>query len=114
MELETAANCLGELGNSTRLDIFRLLVRAGPDGVTVGEIQRHLSVPASTLSHHIAHLVWSGLIDQERRGRSLHCRARPDVMDALIEFLTDECCTGLPDDVAPTQTEAVNADAAGS
>ena len=114
MELNTAANCLGELGNATRLEIFRLLVRAGPDGVTVGEIQRHLSVPGSTLSHHIAHLVWAGLIEQERRGRSLHCRARHDVMDTLIEFLTDECCVGLTNDASPIQTNTAHHHAAES
>jgi len=113
MDTDTAAKCLSELGNPTRLAVFRLLVRAGPDGLTVGEIQKHLDIPGSTLSHHIAHLVWGGLIDQERRGRSLHCRTRDGIMDSLIGFLVDECCLGFGenDDLAKGSEsggEAVN------
>jgi len=98
MEHEQAAKCLSELGNPTRLSVYRLLVRAGPDGMTVGDIQRRLDVPASTLSHHIAHLVWAGLIDQDREGRMLHCRTKEGVMDDLISFLSAECCTGFGED----------------
>lgn len=98
------AKCLSELGNPTRLAIFRLLVRAGPDGLTVGEIQKHLDIPGSTLSHHIAHLVWGGLIDQERRGRSLYCRIRKGIMDSLIGFLMDECCTGFGESCDVTES----------
>ena len=98
MDEKQAAKCLSELGNPTRLAIYRLLVRAGPDGMTVGNIQRRLEVPASTLSHHIAHLVWAGLIDQEREGRTLHCRTTEGMMDALIKFLSAECCKGFDSD----------------
>ena len=97
MTIDTAALCLGELGNPTRLAIFRLLVRAGTVGAVVGDIQRHLDIPGSTLSHHLAHLTRAGLIEQKRDGRSLWCTARHVVMDELIEFLTDQCCVGLPD-----------------
>jgi len=103
MDTDTAAKCLNELGNPTRLAVFRLLVRAGPDGLTVGEIQKHLDIPGSTLSHHIAHLVWGGLIDQERRGRSLHCRTRDGIMDSLIGFLVDECCIGFGESCDPIE-----------
>ena len=96
MKLDTAALCLGELGNSTRLAIFRLLVQAGPEGAVVGDIQRHLNIPGSTLSHHLAHLARAGLVEQNRKGRSLWCTAQHTVMDDLIEFLTDQCCAGLP------------------
>lgn len=96
MDLDTAARCLAELGNPTRLAVYRLLVRAGPDGVTVGGVQRHLDIPASTLSHHLAHLARAGLIEQRREGRTLWCVARGDAMDALLAFLTEECCAGLP------------------
>jgi len=95
MEHEQAVKCLSELGNSTRLSVYRLLVRAGPEGMTVGDIQRRLDVPASTLSHHIAHLVWAGLIDQNREGRMLHCQTKEGVMDDLIKFLSAECCVGF-------------------
>ena len=95
MELDHAAKCLSELGNPTRLAVFRLLVRAGDDGLTVGEIQKRLDVPASTLSHHLSHLVWAGLIVQERDGRTLHCKTQPGVMNELVGFLMDECCLGF-------------------
>ncbi|MBT4889467.1 MAG: helix-turn-helix transcriptional regulator [Rhodospirillales bacterium] len=97
MNNENASSCLSELGNPTRLAIFRLLVRAGENGVIVGDIARHLdAIPGSTLSHHLAHLTRAGLIEQRRDGRQLWCIARHDVMDNLIEFLTHECCAGLP------------------
>ncbi len=54
MTPQYAARCLEKLGNPTRLEVFRLLVKAGPDGLAVGEIQEHLSIPPSTLSHHLA------------------------------------------------------------
>lgn len=92
MKLNQAARCLEKLGNPTRLEVFRLLVRAGSEGLPVGEIQDHLEIPASTLSHHIGHLVNVGLVVQERQGRQLICRPDFTLMDGLIGFLTDECC----------------------
>ena len=92
MELNQAARCLEKLGNPIRLEVFRLLVRAGPEGLPVGEIQESLGVPASTLSHHVAHLVNVGLVTQERQGRQLICRPDFALMDGLIDFLTAECC----------------------
>jgi len=109
MTLDEAAKCLAELGNPARLEAYRLLVRAGEDGLTVGEIQRHLDMPASTLSHHIAHLVAAGLITQQREGRSQRCRAIFLRMDGLIEFLTRECCQGA--DVVGCNPGAALADA---
>ncbi len=99
MNLNQAARCLEKLGNPTRLEVFRLLVRAGHEGLSVGEIQDHLGVPASTLSHHIGHLVNAGLVVQEREGRQLICKPDFTLMDGLIGFLTDECCmlTGKPE-----------------
>lgn len=95
MDLDTAARCLAELGNPTRLAAYRLLVKAGPQGLTVGEIQNHLQIPKSTLSHHIAHLVWAGLITQARESRAQRCVAVYKTMDALMAFLAQECCTGV-------------------
>lgn len=92
MNLNQAARCLEKLGNPTRLEVFRLLVRAGREGLSVGEIQDHLGIPASTLSHHIGHLVNAGLVVQEREGRQLICKPDFTLMDGLIDFLTDECC----------------------
>jgi DNA-binding transcriptional ArsR family regulator len=85
---------MATLGNDTRLSIFRLLVRAGPDGMPVGRIQSRLGIAASTLSHHIAQLVGQGLVEQERHGRVLVCRPSFERMNALLDFLTEDCCQG--------------------
>ena len=95
METHIAAQCLEKLGNPTRLGIVRLLVRAGNDGLSVGDIRRHLGIPASTLSHHILHLVTARLIHQEREGRVLRCKVDFALMQALVDMLTEECCAGV-------------------
>ena len=95
MDEERASAALAALGNRTRLRLFRLLVRAGEEGLNVGEAQRHLDVPASTLAHHFAHLTRAGLVTQERRGREVVCRADYGAMNDLVGFLTEACCTGL-------------------
>ena len=100
MDITQAAQCLEKLGNPTRLEIVRLLVRAGADGLPVGDIRRHTGVPASTLSHHILPLVTGGLISQERQGRVLRCKLDYALMEALVHMLTEECCAGIE---APTQ-----------
>jgi len=92
MKLSAAAEVLGQLGNETRLRIVRLLVRAGGEGLPVGTLQGHLDIPASTLSHHVRYLKQAGLIDQERVGTTLYCSMRYDTMEAVIAFLTDQCC----------------------
>lgn len=94
MELEQAAACLESLGNPTRLAIYRLLVRSGPEGLPVGHVQAELDIPASTLSHHIAILVKEGLIEQRREGRVLRCLPVYPKMTDLVDFLTRECCQG--------------------
>ena len=93
MELEDATFQLEALGNPTRLTIYRNLVQAGPEGSSVGEIKAELGIPGSTLSHHIAKLVNAGLLDQQRDSRNLVCTVRNDVMDELMEFLVQNCCT---------------------
>ena len=95
LDSDRAAQQLAELGNSHRLDAFRLLVKAGEGGLAVGEIQDHLSIPGSTLSHHLSRLGWAGLVVQSREGRVLRCRANFEAMRGLIGFLADECCTGV-------------------
>jgi DNA-binding transcriptional ArsR family regulator len=83
------------LGNPTRLAVFRLLVEAGDDGAPVGAVQKTIGIPASTLSHHLARLMRVGLVTQERRSRTLVCRADYDVMNAVIAYLRRNCCVGL-------------------
>lgn len=95
MEHDDAVKRLSELGNTTRLAIFRYLVKAGPEGIPVGKIQEALEIPASTLSHHIARLVSAGLIRQIRESRTLFCVAQYDALRELIDFLQSECCVGV-------------------
>lgn len=92
MKLEKAAAQLEALGNPVRLKIYRVLVRAGDEGISVGRIQRELGIPASTLSHHCKRLVDNGLCLQERQGTAFICRASYPDMQALIGYLVDECC----------------------
>jgi ArsR family transcriptional regulator len=97
MNIEIASRQLLVIGNPTRLDLYRVLVRAGRAGLAVGEIQERLGVPASTLSHHIKQLVSVGLVIQDRQGTSLICRASYPQMQALVDFLAGECCLDDPE-----------------
>ncbi|MFN3628116.1 MAG: ArsR/SmtB family transcription factor [Parvibaculum sp.] len=92
MKIEKASGQLEALGNPVRLQIYRLLVRAGVEGLPVGAVQDELGVPASTLSHHVRRLVDTGLVTQQRQATTLICRAHYPAMTALIGYLTDECC----------------------
>ena len=94
MKHEDAAKRLGELGNTTRLSIFRYLVKVGHDGAPVGQIQKELGIPGSTLSHHISRLVSVGLVRQIRESRTLYCVAQYEALNELIDFLKSECCIG--------------------
>ncbi len=95
MSDEQLSKYLAELGNITRLKIFKLLVKAGPKGLAVGIIQEKLEVPGSTLSHHISKLSTVGLIRQDREGRVLNCIANFEVLDSVLAALKDQCCIGL-------------------
>ena len=95
MDERQAAIGLSALGNVTRLHLFRLLVKAGPEGLTVGRIQHHLGVPASTLAHHIASLAKAGLLTQRKQGREVICATDYRRIDALVDFVTRECCEGV-------------------
>ena len=92
MKLDDAAARLEALGNPTRLKIYRALVRAGDDGLSVGKLQSRLDIAASTLSHHLKSLIVVGLVTQERQSTTLVCRAAYDVMDSLVAYLVSECC----------------------
>lgn len=93
LDLDTAALLLDQLGNQTRLRIVRLLVRAGNEGRTVGDLQRDIGIPASTLSHHLSHLRSAGVVWQEREGTVLHCFVDFEMISELVNFLTAECCS---------------------
>jgi DNA-binding transcriptional ArsR family regulator len=91
----SVALSLAALGHDTRLEIFRLLVRAGDDGLNVGQIGQHLNMAASTLAHHLGALVDAGLVIQERRGRQILNRVDYEAMRRTVSFLTSECCVGV-------------------
>jgi ArsR family transcriptional regulator, arsenate/arsenite/antimonite-responsive transcriptional repressor len=92
MNIDLTASRLAALGNPTRLHLYRLLVRAGDAGLSVGQIQEKLGIPGSTLSHHCRALIHVELIHQERSGTSLICRANYAVMQGLVDDLVAECC----------------------
>jgi ArsR family transcriptional regulator, arsenate/arsenite/antimonite-responsive transcriptional repressor len=88
MDTERAANAMDALGAPVRLRIYRMLVRAGVDGM----IQQRTGIPRSTLSHHLHRLIGSGLVSAQKSGTSLICRADYRAMDDLVGFLSEECC----------------------
>lgn len=93
---------LAALAQESRLRIFRLLVVAGPQGVTPGAITEALGIAPTSLSFHLKELSHAGLLLQERAGRHLIYRARIDAMSGLIGFLTANCCGGEPCMPQPT------------
>jgi DNA-binding transcriptional ArsR family regulator len=92
MELDIIAKALKELGHPTRLAIFKRLVKSGYKGIAVGAVQEELSIPGSTLSHHLSSLASAGLINQRREGRTLYCVAEYEKLNSVIGFLQNECC----------------------
>lgn len=92
MKLIDAAAQLEALGNPTRLSIYRTLVRAGESGLSVGRLQAKVGAAASTLSHHLQKLIQVELVNQERQGTTLICRANYEQMKTLVGYLVDECC----------------------
>jgi ArsR family transcriptional regulator, arsenate/arsenite/antimonite-responsive transcriptional repressor len=92
MKLDHAAKQLEALGNPTRLQVYRTLVRAGEPGLPVKRLQQKIGIAASTLSHHLHKLILTGLVTQERQSTTLICRANYQAMDSLLGFLADECC----------------------
>lgn len=104
MKPATAICALSALAQEHRLALFRLLVQAGPEGLSAGRIADSLGVPNSSLSHHLGQLHDAGLIAQRREGRSLIYSADYAAMDALLGFLTENCCAGASCQVPPVQT----------
>jgi DNA-binding transcriptional ArsR family regulator len=94
MKADSAIAALGALAQEHRLALFRLLVQAGDKGMAAGAIAERLGVPNSSLSFHLAQLRSAGLILQERQHRSLIYRANYSAMNALLDYLTENCCAG--------------------
>lgn len=96
MEIKDAVTALSALAQETRLSIFRLLVEAGPDGVSAGRIADTLKVPAATLSFHLKELARSGLVSSRQDKQFIYYAADYEQMANLMMFLTQNCCQGMP------------------
>jgi ArsR family transcriptional regulator len=101
MELSNAVKRLSALAQDNRLAVFRLLVKAGHDGVPAGEIARSLRITPNTLSAQLNILSNAGLVASRRDGRSIIYTADFDAMGALLVYLTEDCCGGRPEICAP-------------
>lgn len=97
MEIKDAVTVLNSLAQPVRLRVFRLLVKAGEEGMCAGDLSRELDIPKNTLSFHLKELSHADLVDAEREGRSIIYRLRTERMRALMQFLVEDCCEGRPD-----------------
>ena len=101
MEDKHVIKALVALAQTNRLHIFRSLVVKGPDGLTPAVIAEQLGIPANTLSFHLKELMHADLVTQERSGRNLIYRAQYDRMNAVLTYLSQNCCQGEPCEVSP-------------
>ncbi|MEN3977174.1 metalloregulator ArsR/SmtB family transcription factor [Emcibacter sp. SYSU 3D8] len=99
--MELAIQALSALAQDSRLRIFRLLVRQGPDGMAAGDIARELDLPASTLSTHLSVLANAALVRSARHSRSIVYTADMTAMRDLLGFLVEDCCQGRPEFCSP-------------
>jgi ArsR family transcriptional regulator, arsenate/arsenite/antimonite-responsive transcriptional repressor len=97
METMNAVAALAALAQENRLEIFRLLVRAGPEGRAAGEVAEQLGLAPNTLTFHFDRLRFAGLVTVRRDGRSMIYAARYEAMNGLVSFLTENCCQGAQD-----------------
>ncbi|OOG62873.1 ArsR family transcriptional regulator [Rhodanobacter sp. B04] len=97
MKSNDALACLNALSQEHRLNLFRLLVQAGEDGMAVGELAAASGLPGATLTNHLHILRRAGMVSDERQGRVIQCRANYRQMNALLGFLTENCCAGTDD-----------------
>ncbi len=95
MEKQNAISALAALAQETRLDMFRLLVRAGPEGLPAGSVGEALGLPSATLSFHLKELKSAGLVRCERLGRSRIYSTDLDAVQELVQFLLQNCCQGV-------------------
>jgi DNA-binding transcriptional ArsR family regulator len=102
MEKSNAVAALAALAQDNRLDVFRLLVKAGPDGLPAGQVANALGLAPNTLTFHFDRLRGAGLVTVRREGRSMIYAARYETMNALLGYLSENCCKGVPHTSAPT------------
>jgi ArsR family transcriptional regulator len=98
METASAVAALAALAQETRLSAFRLLVQAGPQGLAAGDIAEKLQVPSATLSFHLKELSHSTLVTSRQDGRFIYYAVNFENMAALMTFLTQNCCQGMPEE----------------
>ncbi len=109
MEKPDAIAALAALAQDSRLDVYRLLVEAGPEGLPAGQVAARLALAPNTLSFHFDRLREAGLVTTRRNGRSIVHAANFERMNALLAFLTENCCGGTactPTHAAPSQAPA--------
>ena len=105
LDTKDVVSALGALAQIHRLAVFRALVRVGKSGLAAGDIADQLGLPASSLSFHLNNLRGSGLVRDERVGRSIIYRADFETMGAVVQYLLDECCSEENADAAHCQTQ---------
>ncbi len=103
MKKPDALAALAALAQENRLDVFRLLVEAGPDGMPAGAVAEKLKLAPNTLTFHFDRLREAGLVTVRREGRQMIYAAQFERMNALLGYLTENCCQGRPEDCAPAR-----------
>ena len=111
MEKNTATSVFESLSSGIRLDVFRLLVKKGPEGIVAGEIATTLDVPPTNLSFHLKALTQAGLVTVQQEGRFQRYRANIPLMLDLIAYLAAECCSGHPEQCVEMRGASAYSDA---
>ena len=101
MKINQAVNALSALAQKSRLQVFRLLVKLGPEGLPAGQIADQLKIPPATLSFHLKELKNAGLAESRKEGRSVIYALNVKGINCLMGFLTEDCCQGRPELCAP-------------
>src|SRR6516164_8580197 len=106
MDKSNAVTALAALAQDNRLDVFKLLVEAGPEGMAAGEIADALNLAPNTLTFHFDRLRMAGLVTVRREGRSMIYAARFETMNALVAYLTENCCGGRAEVCLPAKVQS--------
>ena len=95
MDIVTATQGFSAMGSEPRMEVLQTLVKAGDDGLLVGEIQQRTGIPASTLAHHLKFLASAGLVEADKNGRTITNRANFQHLQDLAAFILEECCVDM-------------------
>jgi len=106
MDKKTATSIFESLSSEVRLDVFRLLVKTGPEGMVAGEIASALDIPNTNLSFHLKAMTHAGMVSVQQEGRFQRYRANFPLMLETIAYLTEECCSGHPDQCRTMRNES--------